>query len=52
MPWLISGATLAQHHPFDHAYFVRQLLATGATVTALPSPILAELAKDGRAAKA
>jgi acyl-CoA synthetase (AMP-forming)/AMP-acid ligase II len=47
MPWLISGATLAQHHPFDHAYFVRQLLATGATVTALPSPILAELAKDG-----
>jgi mycobactin salicyl-AMP ligase len=46
-PWLISGATLAQHHPFDHAYFVRQLLATGATVTALPSPILAELAKDG-----
>jgi acyl-CoA synthetase (AMP-forming)/AMP-acid ligase II len=47
MPWLISGATLAQHHPFDHADFVRQLLATGATVTALPSPILAELAKDG-----
>jgi mycobactin salicyl-AMP ligase len=47
MPWLISGATLAQHHPFDYADFVRQLLATGATVTALPSPILAELAKDG-----
>jgi mycobactin salicyl-AMP ligase len=47
MPWLISGATLAQHHPFDHADFVRQLLTTGATVTALPSPILAELAKDG-----
>jgi len=47
MPWLISGATLAQHHPFDYAAFVEQLLVTGATVTALPPPVLAELAKDG-----
>jgi len=47
MPWLISGATLAQHHPFDYRTFVEQLIATGATATALPSPILAELAKDG-----
>jgi mycobactin salicyl-AMP ligase len=47
MPWLIAGATLAQHHPFDYAAFVEQLFATGATATALPSPVLAELAKDG-----
>ncbi len=47
LPWLISGATLAQHHPFDYAVFADQLIATGATVTALPSPVLAELAKDG-----
>ncbi len=47
MPWLISGATLAQHHPFDYADFVQQLLVSGATVTALPAAILAELAKDG-----
>jgi len=47
LPWLISGATLAQHHPFDYRVFVEQLIATGATMTALPSPILAELAKDG-----
>jgi acyl-CoA synthetase (AMP-forming)/AMP-acid ligase II len=47
MPWLISGATLAQHHPFDYAAFIEQLLAGGATVTALPAPVLAELAKDG-----
>ncbi|MGH6833687.1 MAG: hypothetical protein ACRECM_11815, partial [Methyloceanibacter sp.] len=47
MPWLISGATLAQHDPFDYRAFVDQLFATGATVTALPPPILAELAKDG-----
>ncbi len=45
--WLISGAVLAQHQPFDYGVFVQQMLATGATVTALPSPILAELAKDG-----
>jgi mycobactin salicyl-AMP ligase len=45
--WLISGAVLAQHQPFDYAAFVQQMLSTGATVTALPSPILAELAKDG-----
>ena len=27
-PWLISGAVLAQHQPFDYAVFVQQLLAT------------------------
>jgi mycobactin salicyl-AMP ligase len=47
MPWLIAGASLAQHHPFDYTAFVEQLFATGATVTALPSSVLAELAKDG-----
>ncbi|HET7211166.1 MAG TPA: class I adenylate-forming enzyme family protein [Methyloceanibacter sp.] len=47
LPWLVSGATLAQHHPFDYGAFAEQILATGATVTALPSPALAELAKDG-----
>jgi mycobactin salicyl-AMP ligase len=45
-PWLISGAVLAQHQPFDYAVFVEQMLASGATVTALPSPVLEELAKD------
>jgi mycobactin salicyl-AMP ligase len=47
MPWLISGGTLAQHHPFDYGAFVEQLATTGATLTALPAPGLAELAKDG-----
>jgi acyl-CoA synthetase (AMP-forming)/AMP-acid ligase II len=47
MPWLIGGATLAQHHPFDYAAFVEQLFAAGASVTAVPSPVLVELAKDG-----
>jgi mycobactin salicyl-AMP ligase len=47
MPWLIAGATLVQHHAFDYAAFVEQLLEAGATVTALPAPVLDELAKDG-----
>ena len=47
LPWLISGAALAQHHPFDYGAFAEQLIATGATVTALPAPVLGELAKDG-----
>jgi mycobactin salicyl-AMP ligase len=47
MPWLISGATLAQHHPFDYDAFAAQLIATGATVTALPAAVLAALATDG-----
>jgi acyl-CoA synthetase (AMP-forming)/AMP-acid ligase II len=46
-PWLISGAALALHQPFDYAAFVQQVLETGATVTALPAPIRSELARDG-----
>ena len=46
-PWLISGAGLALHQPFDYAAFVQQVLETGATVTALPAPIRSELARDG-----
>ena len=45
-PWLISGCVLAQHQPLDYAVFVQQMFATAATVTALPSPVLEELAKD------
>jgi acyl-CoA synthetase (AMP-forming)/AMP-acid ligase II len=47
LPWLISGATLALHHPFDYGVFAEQLIATGTTVTALPSTVLAELSRDG-----
>jgi len=46
-PWLIGGAALVHHHPFDYGVFVQQILTSGATVTALPGAILDELAKDG-----
>jgi hypothetical protein len=39
-------AVLKQHQPFDYAVFVQQTLASGTTVTALPSPVREELAKD------
>ncbi len=47
MPWLICGGVLAQHHPFDYGAFMQQLIQSEATVTALPSSILAALAEDG-----
>ncbi len=47
MAWLVGGGTLVQHTPFDYQPFVKQLLDSGATVTAMPPPILAELVKDG-----
>jgi acyl-CoA synthetase (AMP-forming)/AMP-acid ligase II len=45
-PWLIAGATLVQHHPFDYGMFVQQILTSDASVTALPSAILTELGVD------
>ncbi|MCJ7597037.1 MAG: acyl--CoA ligase [Methyloceanibacter sp.] len=47
MPWLISGATLVQHQPFEYANYVRQLKEQEATVIAAPSPVLAALGDDG-----
>ena len=47
MAWLVGGGTLVQHTPFDYQPFVKQLLDSGATVTAMPPSILAELVKDG-----
>jgi non-ribosomal peptide synthetase component E (peptide arylation enzyme) len=47
MPWLISGCTLLQHQPFDAAGFAQQLIEGGATVTALPSAVIAGLQSDG-----
>ncbi len=47
MPWLISGCALLQHQPFEPAGFAAQLIEAGATVTALPASVIAELASDG-----
>jgi non-ribosomal peptide synthetase component E (peptide arylation enzyme) len=47
MPWLVSGATLAQHQPFEYGTYVRQLKEQEATITAAPSPVFAALGHDG-----
>ncbi len=47
MPWLVSGATLVQHQPFEYGNFVRQLKEQEATIIAAPSPVLATLHDDG-----
>jgi acyl-CoA synthetase (AMP-forming)/AMP-acid ligase II len=49
MPWLISGCTLLQHQPFDAAAFEEQLIEGGATVTALPSAVIAGTPERWRA---
>jgi acyl-CoA synthetase (AMP-forming)/AMP-acid ligase II len=47
MPWLVSGATLVQHQPFEYGNYVRQLKEQEATIIAAPSPVLAALQDDG-----
>ncbi len=46
-PWLISGAALVQHDPFDYRVLVEQIRLSGATMTALPGSVLQELSRDG-----
>lgn len=46
-PWLIGGAALIQHDPFDYDVFVQQVMETGATATALPCSVLERFADDG-----
>ncbi|MDZ4790258.1 MAG: class I adenylate-forming enzyme family protein [Hyphomicrobiales bacterium] len=38
-PWLITGASLILHHPFDNALFGCQLSGEGVTFTALPAEV-------------
>lgn len=43
VPWLMTGGTLALHHPFDPALFAAQ----GCDVAVLPGPVVARLAEAG-----
>jgi len=47
VPWLITGGTLALHHPFDGAVLSEQLRETDCTVAVVPGPLLAALAPAG-----
>jgi acyl-CoA synthetase (AMP-forming)/AMP-acid ligase II len=47
MPWLASGCTLVQHEPFDLDAFAAQAVEHGATIAALPAPLVAAFARTG-----
>ncbi|MCF2528032.1 class I adenylate-forming enzyme family protein [Yinghuangia soli] len=41
VPWLMTGAVLVQHHPFDPAVFFGQIAAEQVTYTVVPPALLA-----------
>ncbi|MFI6581621.1 class I adenylate-forming enzyme family protein [Embleya sp. NPDC050493] len=40
LPWLMTGAVLVQHHPFDPGVFLGQLVAEQVTYTVVPPALL------------
>lgn len=46
VPWLLTGATLALHQPFDFRVFLDQCANQNVTYTAVPAPVIEALA-DG-----
>jgi acyl-CoA synthetase (AMP-forming)/AMP-acid ligase II len=47
VPWLMTGGTLALHHPFAPAALAQQRSAMPHAVTVLPGPLVAQLAEAG-----
>lgn len=47
LPWLLSGGTLALHHPFDAGLFARQYRDERAGTLVLPAPAALHLAEAG-----
>lgn len=46
MPWLLTGGTLVQHHPFDLPVFLRQLVGEKIAYTVAPPAVLTLLLKE------
>ena len=47
LPWLLSGGTLALHHPFDPESFAAQRRTHGCETVVLPAPLAARLIEAG-----
>jgi hypothetical protein len=47
LPWLLSGGTLALHHPFDPATFAAQCAATEADTVIVPGALVEQFAAAG-----
>ncbi len=48
IPWLLSGGTLALHHPFDPEIFLAQRRSIRCDTVIVPGPLVAELAEAGQ----
>lgn len=46
VPWLLTGGKLVQHHPFDLAVFLRQLVVEEIAYTVAPPAVLTMLLKE------
>ncbi|MEQ8951976.1 fatty acid--CoA ligase family protein, partial [Parvibaculum sp.] len=46
MPWLLTGGTLVQHHPFDLPVFLKQLVGEKIAYTVAPPAVLTLLLKE------
>ncbi|MEX0839328.1 MAG: AMP-binding protein, partial [Parvibaculum sp.] len=46
MPWLLTGGTLVQHHPFDLPVFLKQLVGEKIAYTVAPPAVLSLLLKE------
>jgi hypothetical protein len=47
LPWLLSGGTLALHHPFDNNVLEQQLITFDCDVLVAPAPLAQRLAESG-----
>jgi hypothetical protein len=47
IPWLLSGGTLALHHPFDQATFAEQCASLGSDTVIVPGVLAEQLAEAG-----
>jgi len=52
LPWLLSGARLVLHQPFDFDGFSRQLSDENVTYTAVPAPVIDALIRSDQLATA
>ncbi|UYO37714.1 acyl--CoA ligase [Rhodopseudomonas palustris] len=50
--WLLSGGTLALHHPFDDAVLERQIVDLGCQALVAPAPLALRLGEAGLTAQA
>jgi hypothetical protein len=50
--WLLSGGTLALHHPFDDAVLEQQIVELGCQALIAPAPLALRLGEAGLAARA